>query len=331
MPNQYLILTNGTYLNVQWIDSPVNQYATIIGTEEYFFRRVVTYYNFTDSGTVYTLADPFQFDYHQILTPSVYQTPTISTDSSTWLWMNATADSILHDGTGYYLINASDLSRLDLQLVDNWWNLTTAVRSQVFRDQLSDYYPRFSVVINGTQFFVLDPSPVVGRWDGEGTVEQALYRYPNSINVILEGAPYNITLTQGGYWRTDLRIRRFETVTIEGTQYEVEEQHQWKPSYQVTIDGEALDVQLATMDIYKSHKMWGEVYTWMLTDLSISTSRQVNDIIVGAPKNGMWGIQAFGVVEDTGAIDLDGDLSNHSGSILCAQIEHWKQRTKRNR
>jgi hypothetical protein len=321
MPNQYLIMTNGTYLNVQWIDFPVNQYATIIGTEEYFFRRVVTYYNFTDSGTVYTLADPFQFDYHQILTPSIYQTPTISTDSSTWLWMNATTDSILHDEIGYYLINASDFSRIYLQLVDDWGNLSTAVRSQVFRDQLSDYYPRFSIVINGTQFFVLDPSPVVGRWDGEGTVEQALYRYPNSINGILEeGTPYNITLTQGDYWRTDLRIRRLETVTIEGTQYEVEEQHQWKSSYQVTIGGEALDVQLDTMSIYKSHKMWGEVYTWMLTDLSISTSRQVNDIIVGTPKNGMWGIQAFGVVEDTGAIDLDGDLATTADQYFVRRL-----------
>jgi hypothetical protein len=308
MPNQYLILTNGTYLNVHWIESPVHQYATMIGDEEYFFKGVITYYNLTDSGAVYNIGDPFQFDHRQILTPSAYQTPTISIDGNTWLWMNATTDSILHDGTGYYLINSSDLSRLDLEFVDDWWNLSAAVRRQVFTNQLSDYYPRFSVTINGTQFFVLDPSPVVGRWDWESTIEQALYRYPNSINGILEGTPYNITLTQGDYWRTDLRIRRLETITIEGTQYEVEDQHQWKPSYQVTIDDETLDVQLDTMSIYQQHKVWGDVYTWMLTDLSISTMRQVNDIIVGTPNNGMWGIQAFAVVEDTGAIDLDGDL-----------------------
>jgi len=320
MPDQYLIMTNGTYLNVHWIDWPVGQYSTMIGGQEYFFRGVVTYYSFTDSGKVYNIADPFQFDYRQILTPSVYQTPTISTDSEAWLWMNATTGSILHDGTGYYLINASDSSRLDLELVDDWWNLSASVRNQIFRDQLSDYYPRFSVNINGTQFFVLDPSPVVGRWDGEWTIEQALYRYPNSITVVLEGTPYNITLFQGEYWRSDLRVRRIETITVDGTEYEVEEQYQWKPSYQVTIDGETLDVQLDTMSIYKSHKIWGDIYTWMLTDLSISTSRQVNDIIVGTPNNGMWGVKAFKVVEDTGAIDLDGDLTTTEDQYFVRRI-----------
>jgi hypothetical protein len=320
VPNQYLIMTNGTYLNIHWIDWPVGKYTTRIGDNEYLFRGVMTYYNLTDSGTVYYLGDPFQGDFRQILTPSVYQTPTISTNSSTWMWMNATTDSILHDGTGYYLINASALSRLDLQLVDDWWNLSTTVRKQVFKDQLSNYYPRFSVTLNGMQFFVLDPNPVVGTWWGEGTIEQSLYRYPSSLNVDLGGKIYSVTLFQGEYWRPDLRWRRIETITVDGTGYEVEEQHQWKPSYQVTIDGESLDVQLATMSIYKRHKMWGDVYTWMLTDLSISTSRQVNDIIVGTPKNGMWGIQAFAVVEDTGAIDLDGDLTTTEDQYFVRRI-----------
>ncbi len=321
MPNQYLIMTNGTYLNIHWIDWPVGQYVTMIGGEEYFFRGVMTYYNFTDSGTVYSIADPFQFDYRQILTPSVYQTPTISTDSSTWLWMNATTGSILHDGTGYYLINASDLNRLDLQLVDNWWNLSATARRQIFRDQLSNYYPRYNVTIGETEFFVLDPSLVVGQWDGEWSAEQALYRYPNSVDVVLDSVPYNITLFQeNGYWRSDLRVRRIETIIVDGTEHEVEEQHQWKPSYQVTIDGETLDVQLETMSIYKTHKVWGDIYTWMLTDLSISTSRQVNDIIVGTPRNGMWGIQAFKVFEDTGAIDLDGDLTTTEDQYFVRRI-----------
>ena len=74
--------------------------------------------------------------------------------------MNSTTDSILKDGSGYYLINASSQNRLDLQLVDNWWNVPTIIRSQVFTNQLSNYYPRFNVTIDGVDYFVLDPSPV---------------------------------------------------------------------------------------------------------------------------------------------------------------------------
>jgi hypothetical protein len=55
--------------------------------------------------------------------------------------------------------------------------------------------------------------------------------------------------------------------------------------------------------------VWGEVYTWKLTDLGISTSRDVYDVIVGKPDWGMWGVRSFKTVEESGAIDLDGDLT----------------------
>jgi hypothetical protein len=58
----------------------------------------------------------------------------------------------------------------------------------------------------------------------------------------------------------------------------------------------------------------------MLTDLSISTSRQIGDIIVGTPKNGMWGIRAFAVVDETGAIDLDGDLETKNDQYFVRRI-----------
>jgi len=334
MPDQYLIMTNGTYFSTHWRDWPIGLYFTMINDKEYFFRSVVTYYNLTDSGTVYTIADPFNPDYRQIVTPSTYLAPTISNDRSTWVWMNATTESILQDGAGYYLINASDSSRLSLQLVDAWWNLSAAVRRQVFPNydnELRDYYPRFNVTLNGKQYFVIDPSPVREQWNGEGSVENAIYRYPRSISLTLGGTVYNIALfEQGGSWRTESGrrlVRRFETVMVSGTRYEVEEQHQWKPSYQVTIpSSQAVDISLATMNIYKRHTMWGEIYTWLLTDLSISTSRQVNDIIVGTPKWGMWGIRAFEVVEETGAIDLDGDLTTTSDQYFVRRIHAGSDR-----
>jgi len=331
MPDQYLIMTNETYFSTHWRDWPIGLYFTMINDNEYFFRTVVTYYNLTDSGTVYNIADPFNSDYRQILTTSTYLAPVISTDHSMWVWMNATSDSILHDGTGYYLINALNSSRLSLQLVDDWWNLSAAVRRQIFPDydnELREYYPRFNVTINGKQCFVIDPSPVTGRWDGEWSVEQAMYRYPNSINVVLGGTVYNIVLfQQGGYWRPELRWRRLETIMVNGTRYEVEEQHQWKPSYQVTINGHPdVPISLDTMNIYKRHTMWGEIYTWMLTDLGISTSRQVNDIIVGTPKWGMWGIRVFEVVEETGAIDLDGDLTTTDDQYFVRRIHAGSDR-----
>jgi hypothetical protein len=321
-PSQYIVLANGTRLDVQWVES-LHQYFTIIGTQMFLFRNVLTYYNVTDSGITYNIVDPNPCDTRQIFTPTTYQAPTISTDSSNWLWMNATSETILHDATGYYLVNASDNSRLDLQLVDYWWgeDLPDAIRSQVFTGQLSDCYPRFNVTINGLQYFVIDPSPVIDRWNGgDWSIQQATYRYPNSINVTLDGTTYTVTLLQNGCWNNNLTITQINTIILNGASYELGQQNNWSPSCQVTIDDQNVPVQMDTMNVYKTHEAWGNIYTWRLTDLGISTSCQVNNLIVGIPQFGMWGIKAYKIVDSTGAIDLDGNTTTTNDQYFVRKI-----------
>ena len=104
-PDEYLITKNGTYLSVHWVN---NTYVTEYNNKTFFFRQVLTYYNVTDSSVVYYVADPFMNDPYQILTPTMYSMPTIAFDPASWLRMNATSDSVLHDISGYYLTNATD-------------------------------------------------------------------------------------------------------------------------------------------------------------------------------------------------------------------------------
>jgi hypothetical protein len=319
-PSQYIVLANGTRLDAQWVES-LHQYFTIIGTQMFLFRNVLTYYNVTDSGITYNLVDPNQSDPRHIFTPTTYQVPTISAGNG--MWMNATSETILHDDIGYYLVNASDNSRISLQLVDGWWgNLSNTIRSQVFTGQLSDYYPRFNYTTSdGVQYFVLDPSPVVDRWNGgDWSLQQAFYRYPNSINVNLAGAVYTVTLMQNGYWNNNLVITQINTINLDGNSYELGQQNNWTPSYQVIIDSQPVPVQMETMNVYKTHQAWGNIFTWRLTDLSISTSCKVSNLIVGTPQFGMWGMKAFKIVEGTGAIDLDGDTGTTNDQYFVRKI-----------
>jgi hypothetical protein len=321
-PDQYLITTNGTYLSVHWLED-INVYVTEWGNKTYFFRQVLTYYNVTDSGVVYTIADPFNHDPYSILTPTVHIVPTISSDHTTWLLMNATSDAVLRDTQGYYLINATDSTRLDLGLVNNWWNLSESVRRGVFKNvwELEDAYPRYNITINGQEYFVLDPSPVMGRWDGEWSIEWSTYRYPTSINVTLDGKTYTIVVLEGPYWNPDLRWRRIETITLgNGTTLEVEEQYSWKPRYEVPIDGQLTKIEVDEMNIYKKHTMWGEVYRWMLTDMNVQSVRSIWDLVVGTPEHGMWGIRAFTVVPETGAVDLDGNLNTTDDQYFVRRL-----------
>jgi hypothetical protein len=317
---QYIVLTNGTRLNVQRIDS-LNQMFTIIGTQMFLFRNVLTYYNVIDSGITYRIVDPNQSDTRQIFTSTTYQVPTISAGNS--IWMNATSEKILRDDNGYYLVNASDNSRISLKLVDEWWgNLSDTIRSQVFTGQLSDYYPRFNYTTSdGVQYFVLDPSPVMDRWNGgDWSLQQALYRYPNSTNVTIDGTVYAVTLMQNGYWNYNLTIIQINTINLDGDSYELGQQNSWTPSYQVIIDSQNVPVQMETMNVYKTHQAWGNIFTWRLTDLGISTSCKVNNLIVGTPQFGMWGMKAFKIVEGTGAIDLDGITTTTNDQYFVRKI-----------
>jgi len=333
LPDQYLIMKNGTQLNVHWLFD-VECYVTELNGKTYFFKQVLTHYNVTDSGVVYNIFDPFFNEPYRMLTPTVHIVPAVTPDQMAWLQMNSTSDMILHDIEGYYLINATDYTRINLELVDNWWNLSESIRRDVFRNEwgLENAYPRYSITINGHEYFVIDPSPVTDRWDGEHTIEWSIYRYPSIMNINLDGQNYTIALFEGSYWKPDLRWRCIETLTLSnGTTFEVQEQHCWKPYYEAIIDGQPTQIKLDMMNIYKKHTTWGEPYRWMLTDLQVTSMRSIGDIIVGTPECGMWGMQAFGTVPETGAVDLDGDLATvddqyfvrrlHSGSDIWNRTE----------
>src|SRR3990172_1138845 len=177
--------------------------------------------------------------------------------------MNTTTATILHEGAGYYLVNALNQSRLDLQLVDAWWgSRPDMLRNQIFTNQQSDYYPRYNVTIDGVEYFVIDPSPVSDRWNGEWSIQNAMYRYPNIVTVMRGGITSDINLFQNGYWNGNLTVRQLNTINIDDVAYDLGEQFSWKPSYQVTIDNVNVPIQMETMNVYKTHQSWGNIFTW---------------------------------------------------------------------
>jgi len=339
MPDQYLILTNGSYLPAHWNDER-HCYVTVIGGNVYWFRSPITYYNVTDMDTVYNLQNSEWEapDPYQTLTPTMFLVPTIATDRSTWIWMNATSDAVLRDMEGYYLVNASDLSKLSLGLVDDWWNLSERLRVEVFSQvwELEEAYPRFNVTIQGQEYFVIDPSPVTCRWEGEQSVEWSLDRYPSTVDVALDGTVYTVTVINrsSSCWNPEIRWRRYNQITSAGgAVLEVEDQWQWKPALQVSINGVPTELQQASMNIYKEHTACGEIYRWMLTDLNVHTVRNIWDLVVGIPESGMWGFNAFTVVPETGAVDLDGDLTTAVDQYFVRRIhqgsDSWNQTVDR--
>jgi len=223
------------------------------------------------------------------------------------------------------LISSSGSGRLSLGLVDEWLSLPERVRREVLsrEPELEGAYPRFNVTLWGQEYFVFDPSPVMGRWDGPGSVEWSLYRYPDTVDVALGGTTYTVTVINRttSSWLQGIRWRRCDRIVLaDGSAVGVEEQGQWKPAFQVSIRGQEMDIGLEEMNIYKEHTAWGEVYRWMLTDLNVQTVRPIGDLVVGTPEWGMWGFRAFTVVPETGAVDLDGDLATSEDQYFVRRL-----------
>jgi hypothetical protein len=316
----YVVLLNGTYLDIQQRTNDW-RWTTTIGTQSYAFCGTTNYYSITDDGTTYYIADPLSGDQRGFLCHTFYQTPTVNSGDAVSI-MTTTSASILHDTTGYYLADAQNHGRLDIQLVDDWWgSIPSTLRDQVFSSNLvSGYYPRFNVTIDGVEYFVLDPSPVTDRWNGDWSIQNSMYRYPSTIKVTLEGTTYAINLIQSNNWNSNLTIRQLNTIQIDGATYTLDDQNNWRPSYQVSTNGQTQDIQMDSMNIYKTHTSWGNTYKWMLTDMAISTSSKINCLIVGTPQYGMWGIKAYKTVETTGALDLDGDPTTVSDQYFVRKI-----------
>ena len=91
-------------------------------------------------------------------------------------------------------------------------------------------------------------------------------------------------------------------VTIEGTEYTLYPTVAWKKEVILT---------------------WGHPVGWHLEEFpwdKVSYRKDVWDIIVGSPDWGLWGYRKWTIDPDTGAIDLDGDLSTTDDQFYVKRV-----------
>jgi len=329
-PVWYVVLKDGTR-----VDFEDQGYGTIgLGTEYYGVRyitvrdgtlywveggnRIETFYNVTYAGTIWRLYEG------NLLAASVYNVPRIASEyERPTLWFNATSDKVLINATkspdeiGYYYLVSANGTIYELASVSSWWTLSAKVRREIFDNwqvpwELRQAYPRYNITINGQEYFVIDPSPSRGWWQPGNTWDHG--RYPATFQ--FNGTMYPIDYNQWDRYSW----RGYNAIVLNGTKYELQDQWQWKAVYRVPINGVPNNIMIASENIYKEHTTWGPAYRWMLTDMNVQTIRTVMDIILGTPKEGMWGVKAFEIVPETGAVDLDGDLDTKDDQYYVRRI-----------
>ncbi len=100
------------------------------------------------------------------------------------------------------------------------------------------------------------------------------------------------------------------TDEFEIVDYHDDSQHRYDiPQFNFTMGATTYNVTGGREMIYKVYKFWGLGKKLDYAPLPITIVRQQWSVIVGAPKFGLWDMRTWTEDPNTGAIDLDGDLS----------------------
>lgn len=319
----FIVLKNGTRLDFtnegEGYIGPYyywERYSIILDDELYFVEdgnALYNVYKVVDSGESYQLFE------ERYLVATLYRVPVILDDSST-LWMDATSDKILINSSlpvntlgYYYLINSSDGEPILIDYVTRWWTLSKKVRSEIFQHNwdIERAYPRYNVTVNNVEYFVLDPGPTKGGWWGWHDEDS---RYPATFTYL-----NNDYLIDWHDWER-YSWRRYDTIKIDDNSWELQDDWKWPALYTVTINNVVSPIQVEEENVYKEHTTWGPALGWMLEDMRIHTIRTVHDIVIGTPDFDMWGVRSYEIVSETGALDLDGDLTTNDDQYFVRRI-----------
>jgi len=172
------------------------------------------------------------------------------------------------------------------------------------------------------------------------------YTDPAPENFTWEGETYNTTVVVDGYWTIYLLYDYYRVYTVSGGWLDLvplnwllhpDWWHEIPPRYStgldyyennfaiynVTVNGVEYTAYPSLKYIKIAHLSWGYPVTWHLEEFEwsdISYRYEVWDVIVGSPEWGLWGYRKWTVDPETGALDLDGDLSTTDDQFYVKRV-----------
>lgn len=133
------------------------------------------------------------------------------------------------------------------------------------------------------------------------------------------GTIYNITeLKNNGYC---FREEYVNTIFIGGKRYTIDREANWIYKFNVTYKMKNYTAEGKLEWIYKRIKIFGRPYLWHLDLMkNFTTSMTTNQLIVGMPERGMWDLHKWKIDPETGALDLDGDLTTEYDRFYVKRV-----------
>jgi len=217
---------------------------------------------------------------------------------------------------------------------------------------VANHRPDFNYTTNSHIFYLLNGSvievPMSQRYQIEVIVKDIGVDYGMPpVNFTWQGETYNTTLNVNSwrwielwysYYRVDVNGNYYDIVPIsiiDGTFTPWDEMiprwpdDPWSYRERFTIynatlpNGTRCTLYPKLSHIKMVRPTWGHPYGWHLEEFqweSIGIRKQTYNVIVGTPEWGLWGYRKFKIDPETGALDLDGDLSTTNDQFYVKRV-----------
>lgn len=81
-----------------------------------------------------------------------------------------------------------------------------------------------------------------------------------------------------------------------------------RPMFNFTYDGTEVTAAASLESIKRVRQRWGHPMVYGLEPIDSTVNKNFNELVIGVPRWGMWGVQSWTTNPDNGALDLDGNL-----------------------
>lgn len=206
-----------------------------------------------------------------------------------------------------------------------------AVRAKIYEVNINGtiYYSKYAWPVNWTYenetwymgFYLIDNNGTMEYF--EASVEYYLVKVI-IFDLGLAGSEADTFTFNGQVYDTSVAEIEYylQVEAVNGAIYQAAWEWQWSPIYNITYLGQNYIVTQNLEYVKMRYPIWGYPITWHLEDLDFMDIRNVWTIVVGVPRYGMWGYQRFAIDPETGALDLDGDLSTTDDQYYVLRIYH---------
>jgi len=304
---------------------PVDLYVEYKGELYLLQHNETAWYIETPNGTI-ILTAPRQAYWTMIMGDSYW----IRKVGTKWVYGDFDPLSYVFDEKGYLFVNTTSWIGYDGDHARYIYSFTL-VNGTVITVNETRFVYIFKINISGDVYWVRRKW-IYDIWVNDTVIHQA---------VLLNGTLLNFTEYYEFIGYEEYEIGYNDTFYINGTEYYLWDEQGWTYDYFyiIEIGGKIYKLKNTYMNVfnvtyegteytfsgnkewvYMKARIWGHPYGWHHERMEFAAFSPIHEIVVGSPSWGMWGYRAWTVDPETGALDLDGDLSTANDRFYVRRV-----------